>query len=201
MSQPYSRVRGILKNAQDYAFAQDVYLLSLREIPSVRPAIEALEALTLEDRDNKPKLSAVRKYVRSRLRGAEGYIDDELIEALEPFIETALNSGVGLVIMIGQQFPVFLVAKDEFVLHTLGQAKKISIRKYGRQWYMADVNGERLFSFDVPSVLYRKYRDQDGFRRRAKANINSDVFKKVYVFYEYEGNHRLATLELDEDWI
>lgn len=193
---------GYSKNAQDYAFAQDVYLLSLREIPSVRPAIEALEVLSLEDQDDRPALASVRKYVRSCLRGEGEYIDhDELVEAFEPFIEAALNSGIGLVIMLGQQFPVFLVAENELTLRTLGQVNQIRIRKERQEWYIADPDGNKLFSFDVPVELYRKYRDQDISRRQANVNMKNDVFKKIYVFYEYEGQHRLVNLELDEDWI
>lgn len=193
---------GYSKNAQDYAFAQDVYLLSLREIPSVRPAIEVLEVLSLEGNDDRPSLSEIRKYVRSKLRGGVASLEkEEIADRLAPFILATRDCGIGLVIMLGQQFPVFVVAEDNLTLRTLGQAGQIRIHKRGPEWYIAEANGNRLFSFDVPVELYRRYRDQDVSRRRANVDMKNDVFKNIYVFYEYEGTHRLVKLEMDEDWI
>ena len=158
-------------------------------------------------------LSEVRKYIRSRLRDRNGYFEDEeLIESLEPFIAAAQDAGIGLIITLGQQFPIFLVAENEGILRALNQTTRIRVHKRGGEWYISDQYENRLFSFDVPLELYRRYREQDDSRRRAleelavdprQANINmkNDVFKKIYVFYEYEGQHRLVNLELDEDWI
>lgn len=195
---------GFSKKAQDYAFAQDVYLLSLRDIPSVSPAITELDRMSLVEKEDRPALSSVRSYVRSRLRGEVVDMDDvEIAGSLEPFLNAALYAGVGLVVMLGKQFPIFLVAEDESAFRTLAlnQANRIRIRKQHGQWFIANVNNIRLFSFDVPTELYRQYRDQDVSRRQANVDMKNDAFKEMYIFYEYEGEFRLVHMVLDEDWV
>ncbi|WP_101756885.1 hypothetical protein [Oceanicoccus sp. KOV_DT_Chl] len=57
------------KPAQDYAYAQDIFLLPLKNNTLFRPIISAIDAVSFDELDNKPKLSVVRKLVRDQLFG------------------------------------------------------------------------------------------------------------------------------------
>ena len=55
------------KPAQDYAYAQDIFLLPLKNNSLFRPIISAIDNVSFEGIEDKPKLSVVRLYVRKRL--------------------------------------------------------------------------------------------------------------------------------------
>lgn len=202
------------KPAQDFAFAQDIFLLPLKRNTLFKPIIEAIDDVSFEDLDEKPKLSAVRKYVRSRLfeemsiYGEDNISDYEAHESrvalwnnIAQFIDVCRQRGFGFITMFDGKFPVFLSASRGLDTFIFEDENQVRIRVSGDGWFIESRDGTDLFAFDLPEEIFEKYQRSGSLSRRQLLNIKANHMSEFYVFVSLNGDLKLIKFKLDRSWV
>lgn len=191
--------------AQDYAFAHDIYLLPLRRSSFVRPILSAIEAVDASVDPKRPKLSAVRRWVRRRLLGSNGgpaeeYIPDAMRASLDALVDACFRLRFGFITMFGGQFPAFLVAAPDFSAEHAEQIVTVRIRVRQGSWFVERTNGREVFSFDLPEKIVELYAENGRIHHDVAAQIKGDLMQSFFAFYRQDGAVRLIQFRLDRDW-
>jgi hypothetical protein len=191
--------------AQDYAFAHDIFLLPLRRSSFARPIVTAIESIDIEQVSDRPKLSAVRRWLRTRLldgisQDVPDAMSGSLISALKTVVDVCKKQTFGFVTMFGGQFPAFLVAAPGYIPAQQDWTLTVRIRLHQGEWYVENLDGERIFSFDLPERIFELHEENGRITREAAAEIKGDLMRSFYAFYRFEGDVRLLQFRLDEEW-
>jgi len=197
-------VSDFTKNAQDYAYAQDIYLLPLRRTIFFQPVISAINDVTAEQIIPRPPLRKVREYIRNELLNAVEYADaenipDELQQSLQNVVQACRNQRFVCIAMFGGFFPAFLVASSDYFPN---QQQSISVRIRWRDgdWFIEDQDGREIFSFDLPDEIFELYAERGQLWQDAVADIKSDIMREFYAFYNTDEGLRVLHFKLDEVW-
>jgi hypothetical protein len=68
-------------------------------------------------------------------------------------------------------------------------------------WYIDDDQNRRLFSFDLPETLFRRYANEGILTRRAAIALKEDTLAKLQATL-FDGNQgRVVEFDLDANWI
>jgi len=194
--------------AQDYAYAQDIFLLPLKNNSLFRPIILAIDNVTFDGVEDKPKLSAVRRYVRNRLFSDAMQLDidddreelNDLGEQLFTFIDVCRNRGSGFLTMFDGKFPVFLSASRDMESFVFQEENYVRIRVGDSGWSIESGAGEELFTFDLPEEIFNKYQRSGGLTRRQLLNIKDTHMSSFYVFVSQGDDLKLVSFKLDRNW-
>lgn len=209
------------KPAQAYAYAQDVYLLPLRQSTFFGPVVTAIDdARTLfqqnpERREPYESLSEYRDTVRTVLRGRAGILPVFATragqDALDPphgsellGLQAAVREvGLGLVAMAGREFPLFLVPRSTALLDGLQPVETVRIFRRDSGWYLVRARtGEELFSFDLPRELAARYAVGGGeLERRQAVRLKSEEMRTLQALWVREDVVQVFQFRLDQDWI
>lgn len=190
--------------AQQYAHAQDVYLLPLRRSAFFRPVIGAIDTLReywKADENDWPedrKLSDYRSAARNALRG---YVTPEYQE-LDLLRRAVQQVSVGLIAVAGRQFPLFLIPRNPALLSDLQPVERIRIYWDDNGWYIRrkDSN-EDIFSFDLPDELFAIYAEDGVLQREEALRMKADRLGAIQAFFVRGDETRFIQFELDPDWI
>ena len=191
--------------AQDYAYAQDIYLLPLRKSTYFRPVINAIDNISIDNIEEPPQIKTIRNYVRNQLlrmwhAHIEENIPGELLATLDTFIESCRHQSFGFIAMFGGQFPAFLVAEPTLRPETLPNIQYVRIRWIEGSWFIEDQVGNRLFSFDLPEEIFERYARPNSLNREIVANIKDNLMREFFA-YHYNGEQvRLIQFKLDTNW-
>jgi len=201
------------KPAQDFAYAQDIFLLPLKRNTLFKPIIEAIDNVSFDEVLEKPKLSTVRQYIRSRLFGniffnAEDYTEmdvasifwEHLNGSFDDFINTCINRGFGFITMFDGKFPVFLSASRGLDTFICSEENHVRIRVREGAWFIESQEGIDLFAFDLPEEIFEKYQKSGVLTRRQLLNIKANHMSEFYVFISQDGDLRLVKFKLDQLW-
>lgn len=201
------------KPAQDFAYAQDIFLLPLKRNTLFKPIIEVIDGISFDGMDEKPKLSAVREYVRSRLfedityYGEDNVYEDEvdvirvlLSTNLTGFIDVCRQRGFGFITMFDGKFPVFLSAARGLNTFVFEEENYVRIKVSEEGWVIESRNGADLFTFDLPEEIFEKYQKSGALTRRQLLNIKANHMSEFYVFVSQNGDLRLVKFKLDQLW-
>ncbi|MEN8136159.1 MAG: hypothetical protein ABFS18_11585 [Thermodesulfobacteriota bacterium] len=194
------------KPAQDYAYAQDIYLLPLRHSMFFLPVIRAIDQVSLDGVEVKPKLKAIRHFVRRELFDDYEPDFDAQLEGIElrgpllRIVNTCREQSFGFIAMFGAQFPAFLIASPEFNPEQQHQSIVVRIRCRDRNWFIEDINGRQIFSFDLPENIFALYAERGRLGAHTIASIKSDIMREFYAFYNNGEELRLLHFKLDEAW-
>ncbi|MGQ0551707.1 MAG: restriction endonuclease [Planctomycetota bacterium] len=200
--------------AQDYAFAQDVYLLPLARSTYFAPVIGAIDAATqgLPTRDEQVTgvvLADVRKKLRHMLQpdtnGAvaptQGY------PWLTDFVEATHAIGKALIAILGHAFPVFLTPHHSVNLDQLFKSRSTAVtihfgdQSSGSGWTICDPHGAPMFSFDVPKELFDHYADAGVLSLRAAANLKEAYLGEFTAVYAPADEIRILNFKIEPGWI
>lgn len=192
-------------NAQEYAYAQDVYLLPLRRSAFFRPVVNGVDHVRMyfeSDENRWPEDRSLSDY-RARARHALSVVlPGELGDELEPLVAGVHEVRVGLVAVAARQFPIFLAPRSPDVVDDLADVETVRIYWDQNGWYLRRRGaGENLFSFDVPEHLLRRYAEEGGLRREAALRMKADNLASLQAFHLRDGVPRLIQFQLDGDWI
>jgi hypothetical protein len=195
------------KPAQDYAYAQDIFLLPLKNNSLFRPIISAIDNLTFEGIEDKPKLSVVRRYVRKRLFSDSMQLDlddggelNDSGELLFSFVDVCRNRGSGFLTMFDGNFPVFLSASRGMESFVFQEENYVRIRVGDLGWSIETRGGEELFTFDLPEEIFDKYQRSGSLSRRQLLNIKDTHMSSFYVFVSQGDDLKLVSFKLDRNW-
>jgi len=201
------------KPAQDFAYAQDIFLLPLKRNTLFKPIIEAIDNISFDGVLEKPKLSTVRQYVRSRFFeniffNAEdnGEMDvaalfwELLGGKLDDFINICLNRGFGFITMFDGKFPVFLSASHRLDTDIFNEVNHVRIKVRDGAWFIVSQDGQDLFAFDLPEEIFEKYQKSGVLSRRQLINIKENHMSEFYVFVSQNGDLKIIKFKLDQLW-
>jgi hypothetical protein len=199
------------KRAQDYAYAQDIFLLPLKKNSLFRPIISAIDDISFEHFAEKPKLSSVRKYIRRIL--FSGSIEQEMVDAerffatielLQPnvthFANICRDRGHGFITMMDGKFPVFLASNRALDTYQFDDDNRVRIRTRDNEWFIESRTGGTLFTFDLPEEIFNKYQRSGILTRRQLLNIKVNHMSEFYVFISQNGRLNLVRFTLDQAW-
>lgn len=194
--------------AQQYAYAQDIYLVPLARSTFIAPVIVAIGAVRAVDIAEQVLISQIRGYLRRRLLEAESEPEPAqyghlpiAIEALNEVIAACQALRYGAIAMFGGRFPAFLVAAPNVDINELPQNVVVRIRWMQDSWYIDDSHERRLFSFDLPEELFRLYADARSFDRAGAAEMKGQVMSDFFAYQLGEnGVLRVIQFQLDQDW-
>jgi hypothetical protein len=192
-------------SAQDYAYAQDIYLLPLRRSAFLRPVIEAIDHVTVDRMRTKPPLYRVRRHLRSRLldERSEEQIDDtypDLANSIDAVVEACKALRFACITMFGRQFAAFLVASREFDPAQIIERMIVRIRWLDGGWFIENQGGQKIFSFDLPEEIVERYTRRGELGVDVVAEIKNELMREFYAFYDSGQSQRLLHFLLDEAW-
>lgn len=199
-------------DAQDYAFAHDVYLLPLARSSYFAPVIRAINAVatSLPLRDGQVigmVLSDLRRELRRSLQPdiVMGVEQTAQYSWLTPVVEAANAVGRSLIATLAQAFPVFLTPRPDLNLDELSPVEEIEIhfrdRRTGDGWTIARPGGEPMFTFDLPKQLFDLYADEGVLSRRKAADLKAALLGEFTAIYAPADQIKVFNFRLVPEWI
>jgi hypothetical protein len=198
-------------DAQNYAFAHDVYLLPLRDSSFLSPVVRAIEDAAVAiptDRNGRVDvvLSDVRYALRSQLQPGLGVRPGGDFPWLRGVVDATRQIGRSLIAVLGSTIPVFLTPKPELNLDTLPLTGEIQIhfRALGPGESGAiTLNGsaEPIFTFDLPEQLFELYAVNGVLTRRAALDLKEQFFGRFTAIYAPDDEIRVFNFRLDREWV
>lgn len=201
------------KPAQDFAYAQDIFLLPLKRNTFLKPIIEAIDNISCDGLSEKPRLSTVRKYVRNRLfedisfYGVDNTYEDEtdvvralLGSSLNNFVKACRKRGFGSITMFDGKFPVFLSASRGLDTFVFEKENHVRIKVSNKGWIIESQNGTDLFTFDLPEEIFEKYKKSGALSKKNLLNIKENHMSEFYVFISQNGDLKIIKFKLDQLW-
>ena len=202
------------RNAQRYAFAQDIYLFPLSDSRFFRPVLESIAAVTERDLEELEMagmpvvLSTLREDIRLRLRESKTIEHYPLFRRISNFHIECNRIKNTLLGVLPRGFVVFLVSAPGLQINGLGahgDAIRVRIMRDadgGRGFYIFHADtGQKLFSFDVPKDLFKVYAEKGSLTDEAGRTIKGDHLHTIHAFWVPEGREpRILTFRLDPDW-
>lgn len=200
------------KPAQNYGFAQDIYLIQLEESVFIQPIIQSISTI------NNPDLSGGENYIVSikQLRSAIRQriqldnpepinnlnLPSETLELLRNYIESVESINGAVLTVIKNNLVLFLVPSPDVLLTELDSRIDVRIFWDNTGWYIRDANTHNLiFSFDLPKELFQMY-ESGGYLRADRAlDLKQDFMSELQLFLTIRNETRIVRLILDQDWI
>jgi len=195
-------VSGYTRPAQEYAFAQDIYLIQLAQSAFLKPLIAKLSsaAEAVNELDTSIKLKTLRQQFRSMLARVQ-VESDEVTNLLEELRDLCHNLGGVLLATIAGQFPIFLVPATDLDIATLSRTMYVKIFFDQSGWYLRDLDDKLLFSFDLPAVLFNQYAESGRLSPAAALNLKENALGQIQAIRSIEGRVDLLSLKLDGGWL
>ena len=194
------------RDAQEYAFAHDIYLFPVGETAFLHPIVDALENIREAAVPPNLNLRQLREDLRGRLYEDQRLQYDlrDANDYLQPLTEACRRVGKSLLGMLNRSFPVFLVPSDPQTIQTLQAIEDVRIFFDNRGWYLRrrDENVD-LFSFDLPVELFNLYADKGILSRAGALNLKAEWMGEIhaYIADAEGGGVRLTTFRLDMGWL
>lgn len=205
--------------AQDYAFAHDIYLFPLERSRFMAPVLTALRQFTAADVRNiyragtETPVQDARQLVRTALRERSlgVRLPPEYGDTRTKFgilLGAAAQVGGTLLARANRHLPLQLVPRNTNVLSQIAREQHRRVRIYydDAGWYIYDsddhLRDEPLFSFDVPDHTVSLYRDAGLLTSDAALGLKQRELGLIEALYTPpDGPPRQIVLELDEHWL
>lgn len=203
---------GFTKPAQKYAAAQDVYLIPFAKGGYFRPVLDAISGLqALNDPDARvplpASLSELRHSVRRELaeQGALAFpnYDADFAGSIGAVVQAARSIEYSLLAVAMNRLPIVLTPAPDVRVERLDDLTRVRIRWDEHGWYL-DENREdsrRLFSFDLPAELFRRYADQDRLSPERAVQMKQEALADITAWVVRPGSAKLIRFAVDQDWI
>lgn len=196
---------GFSKQAQNFAYAQDVILLDLGA-GLFRRIVGALNGITKDDVEPELSIPNLRRLFRRFLRR-------EVHETAMPYSESvgaaitnsaALANQIGFVGigMINGIFPIFLVPESADVHRLLLNQTEIPCRiRIENREFRFETDNQVLFRFSIPEELFKKCFDKGEFDQGAALNMKQQYLNRTEVSVFSNSNLHKCILSLDPNWL
>jgi hypothetical protein len=193
--------------AQDFAFAHDIFLLPLagskffaQMLDAVRQAADDLAGGDRQVRGF--PLNDLRMQLRAELQpDLQGWRGNFSVQ-LRPVVRACNEIRSALIGTIARGFPIFLTPRRPEVLDQLGAQEVVRISYDNDGWYLYR-RGDRnpLFSFDLPETLFMHYADEGVLSRERAADLKAEYLQTIQAVHLNGGTPQLVTFILDSEWI
>lgn len=203
------------KFAQQYAFAQDVYLIPLGDSAFFQPILKAINkygrghgALTnqYKQRTKGEHLKSLRKEIRNCLSYGDIPEIDQDIDAhhkaaIREYLNACREIDFCLLGILGERFPIFLTPSNNSIINNLNNHVRVRITWDQHGWYLNSEDGRHLFSFDLPKELFELYATE-GFLSEARAlDLKEQMMSVFQAIFIVNDQVRLIRFELDTNWL
>jgi hypothetical protein len=210
---------GFTKPAQRYAAAQDVYLIPLARSSFFKPILEVIGALKTEENSSRRpisvrlsiSLSQLRRQVRSTLINnadvqeflAADECDSELRAGLHRLLEALRQLEYSVLAVAMNRLPLILTPAPNVHLSELTATVKVRIYWDDQGWYLEEANADRrrLFSFDLPEVLFKRYASENRLTPERALLLKGEALAQIDAFVLRRGRWNFIRFELDQEWI
>ena len=207
--------RGFTPQAQDYAYAQGVFLVSYEDNPVLSPLLERSNDLidSLDITNAARNSSVFKKWIYAKMENpTEVFEEDSLFstERLGPILEehaqlirnirtSYLGTASGI-------YPIHLLSRSGIPWRLFGNRDEISCRIY---YHVGTENCLEIvpqgadhirFYISIPREVVANYRDRYRDRMRM-LDFKKQFFEYVDIPVQREGIRRILTFRLDTEWI
>jgi hypothetical protein len=199
-------------DAQDYAFAHDIYLLPLARSSYFAPVLRAIDSATAALPTNAGQvadvvLSDLRRQLRWLLQPDTR--NDVRPNAQYPWLQQIVRAagavGKSLIATLGHAFPVFLTPRPDLDLEQLSPIEEIEIhfrnQHAGDGWTISRPNGDPMFTFDLPKQLFDLYADEGVLSLRQAANLKATFLGEFTAMYAPADQIKVFNFRLVRGWI
>lgn len=205
------------REAQRYAFAQDIYLVPLGKsqffgsvvtaIRGVAPSDLSKVGMPAELRDLRAK---TRAYLRTSLSNDElDSADWSGMDSLTDLRQAVQSVREGFIALADSRFPLFLVPNPARPDTQQGnrsprgpQQIRIRISYDKKSWYLTDArSGVRLYSFDLPRELFEQYAPSGSLSRQRALDLKEKALSQMQAVRYRDGLLQIVEFVLDRDWI
>ena len=195
--------------SQRYAYAHDIFLIPLGASPFFRGLLNAIRgsARMIADSqvadDDEGSSGGLRQTVRRLLarRSVTNEDDFQFESEVREFITSCLELRFGLVAVTPSGFLLFLVPTSELQVSEIEPALQVRIYWDNQGWYLSDVNGQHLFSFDLPIDLFNLYAEEGELSPQRALDMKQQELNEMRVVVVDEDSVRLVRFLLDTPWL
>lgn len=205
-------INGFSKDAQEYAYAHDIYLLALERATYFQRISEAINAFS-DDNENisfprgRRWLYDLRMSIRQSLRERENLEPNEFNELanqmLNRFLTACRGVGAGVIALLNGRFPVILIPNPDIQLRNIEEQRvRIYRGDENRGWFITTRNNlEQLFSFDIPQDMFEFYADGGELTPKRALDLKAENMGTIQLIVAIGERIRVITLTLDTNWI
>jgi hypothetical protein len=204
-------INGFSQDAQEYAYAHDIYLLALERASYFLQVTEAINAFDDNNDEiaiprEKRWLHQLRISIRENLKEQWNQIPNTVNEIAQVLLSRYLNAcrdvGSGIIALLNGRFPVILIPSPDLQLNELQeQDVRIFRGEENRGWFIAARNCTRLFSFDIPQELFEFYANGGELTRERALDLKAENLGSIQLIMTVNERIRVITLRLDAEWI
>jgi len=196
--------------AEDYAFAQDIFLFPIGRSTHLSRLLTAINAIKPPSFGGTHwtsvpvNLSELRRNVRTVLESFDMPVearDFGWSQGLWRFVEEVRVLGGVVIGVLGRSFPLFLVPRSAEIFDELNGDQIVRIYWDEHSWYIRSQSGELLFSFDLPPRLFARYAQAGLLSRERAIDLKRDFFNDLHVMIVEPEGVRVIRFTLDPDWI
>lgn len=198
-------------DAQEYAYAHDVYLVPLARSAYFAPVIAALDAATNRLSVEKEQvvgvdLADLRRHVRSVLQPESVPLGHPADFGWTFEFTTAVRQvGQSLIAILGHAFPIFLTPARNVNLAALPKDLEVRIRFSTEidttSWSITTPAGEELFTFDLPDELFALYAEEGILTARKAMQLKEGLLGEFTAIYAPNESVQVFNFRLDHDWV
>lgn len=205
---------GFSKQAEQYAAAQDVYLIPFAKGGFFTPVLDAIAALQPNGENTERtrrmelpmSLSTLRRMVRDVLneRNVEWRRRDERIPTqMNMVIRAVREIEFSILAVTLNRLPLVLVPSPGVSLADLRDTVYVRIYWNDEGWYLEEANARqrKLFSFDLPEALFKQYAEQNRLSPERAVQLKGEALAQLDALIVQDGRTRLIQFRLDQDWI
>jgi hypothetical protein len=211
---------GYTKDAERYAYAQDIYLINLHRTRYLEPIINAIRSITHHTFGATAwnridiRLSDLREAIRRSIN--EGSLVEQLreisqgidVEQFENLTNSCMRLGESYLAMISNRFPVFLAPAPNVNFQLLKTIQFVRVRWDIDGWYIYTEDDQKIFSFDLPLELFSLYETEGLLTKRRAVDLKQEMMSEIQIVIGYPSqvnvhyrDFEVITLYLDQDWI
>jgi hypothetical protein len=205
-------INGFSSDAQEYAYAHDIYLLALERASYFQQIAGAINVFSDDNNEiifprRKGWLHDLRSSIRQSLRRRTNQLAIEVNETTRQLLDRYLNAcrgvGTGVIALLNGRFPVILIPNPDIQLRNIEEQEVRVFRgDEDRGWFITTRNrDEQLFSFDIPQEMFEFYANGGELTRERALDLKAENMGTIQLIITIDERVRVITLRLDEDWI
>ena len=203
--------RGFTLQAQDYAYAQGVFLVSYEDNPVLYPLLELSDSIIDSLRiENAARQSfAFKKWVYAKMENPLEPLGEDSLFSTERF-RLIFADYVGLLRSIRTSYlgtasgvyPIHILSSSEIPWHLFVDSDEIYCRIYYHEGTencleIVPSDAEQFrFYISIPREIVANYRD-----RVRMLDLKKQFFEYIDIPTQYRGLRRVLTFRLDTEWI
>ncbi len=204
---------GFSKEAQAFAFAQDIFLLDMQGAGFLKEIVDAAGAFAEVLAEQLLRQPSTLQDLRAVIRGELRPVLRMNVEAqpswartlgsADRFFTACKQVGRGLLGMLQSQLPVLLVPAPDLRIDALPSQVEVQVFWSDTAWILRDsVGGRDLFSFRLPEQLWTEFERRGLLKPEHALDFKQQHLSRIIACHKQDdGSMRFISFRLDEGWI